>query len=174
MAVKGKLGSTRSEGTKFYDFLEWYAKAKSSVSEKGRNQKGNYKKFILEEFENMLVSGDPSEEFLETITEFKESGSLSPELQTQRKTSLHPSSQSSWNCWKTKSPQGHCNSSPDCKLIVSAFWSCLDSPASAQTRWYDCFLDRVRLIRICSPSPSEIGNPIVLNKRTGPIPKSRP
>jgi hypothetical protein len=86
MPVKANLVQLKvKEGTKFYDFLEWYATAKSSVSDKGRNQKGNYKNFIIREFEKMLVSGDPSEEFLETITEFKESGSLSPELQDAKK-----------------------------------------------------------------------------------------
>lgn len=73
------------EGTKFYEFLEWYEKAKSSVSDTGRNRKGNYKKFITEEFESMCMSGKPSKEFLETISEFKNSIPLSDEMLAMKK-----------------------------------------------------------------------------------------
>lgn len=77
------------EGTKFYEFLEWYEKAKSSVSETGRNRKGNFKKFIIEEFESMLISGKPSKVFLDIIAEFKESSLLPPQLQ-EAKQNLNP------------------------------------------------------------------------------------
>ena len=33
------------EDTKLSSFLDWYEEAKSSVSETGRNRKGNYKSF---------------------------------------------------------------------------------------------------------------------------------
>lgn len=82
MVVKANLVPLKvKDGTKLYEFLDWYEKSKSSVSETGRNRKGNFKKFIIEEFEKMLISGKPSKDFLDTIAEFKESSLLPPELQ---------------------------------------------------------------------------------------------
>lgn len=89
MVAKANLVQLKvKEGTKFYEFLEWYEKSKSSVSDTGRNRKGNYKKFIIEEFEKMLSSGEPTDQFLEAIAEFKETTLLPPELQ-EAKTNLN-------------------------------------------------------------------------------------
>ena len=73
------------EDTKLASFLDWYEEAKSSVSETGRNRKGNYKKFLLEQLELLLITGEASEELLDTIKEFKESSVLPPELQAAKK-----------------------------------------------------------------------------------------
>jgi len=73
------------EDTKLSSFLDWYEEAKSSVSDTGRNRKGNYKKFLLEQLELMMLTGEVSKEFLDTIKEFKESALLPPELQAAKK-----------------------------------------------------------------------------------------
>lgn len=72
--------------SKFYQFLEWFETAKTEISnpETGRKRKGNYRKFILEEFEKMLNTGKPSNELIKTLEEFKQSSFLSPELQVAK------------------------------------------------------------------------------------------
>jgi hypothetical protein len=87
MLAKANLVQLKvKEGTRLFDFLDWFEKAKAEVSDTGRNRKGNYKKFIIQELEYMLESGEPSEELIDTITEFKENAFLaSPQLVEAKK-----------------------------------------------------------------------------------------
>ena len=72
--------------SKFYQFIEWYETAKTEISnpETGRKRKGNCKKFIIQEFEKMLMTGKPSNELTKTLEEFNQSIVLSPELQAAK------------------------------------------------------------------------------------------
>ena len=86
MVVKSNLVQLKiKEGTEFYKFLEWFEKSKATISDIGRNRKGNYKKFIIDEFESMLSGGEPTQEFLETISEYKNSIPLSDEMLGMKK-----------------------------------------------------------------------------------------
>ena len=72
--------------SKLYQFLNWYETAKTEISnpETGRKRRGNYKKFLVQEFEKLLVNGKPSNELLKVIDEFRQASVLSPELQTAK------------------------------------------------------------------------------------------
>ena len=86
MVVKSNLLQLKiKEGTEFYKFLEWFEKSKATINDTGRNRKGNYKKFIIDEFESMLSGGEPTQEFLETISEYKNSIPLSDEMLGMKK-----------------------------------------------------------------------------------------
>ena len=86
MVVKANLLQLKiKEGTEFYKFLEWFEKSKATVSDTGRNRKGNYKKFIIDEFEHMLSGGEPTDEFLKVISEYKNSIPLSDEMMMMKK-----------------------------------------------------------------------------------------
>ena len=40
--------------SKFYQFAEWYESSRTSINpENGRKRKGNFKKFLIEEIENL-------------------------------------------------------------------------------------------------------------------------
>ena len=86
MVVKSNLVQLKiKEGTEFDKFLKWFETSKATKSDKGRNRKGNCKKFIIDEFEYMLSSGEPTNEFLEVISEYKNSIPLSDEMMMMKK-----------------------------------------------------------------------------------------
>jgi hypothetical protein len=66
--------------SKFYQFAEWFETANTSINpETGRKRKGNFKKFLIEEIEAILLTGKVNE-LLKVVEEFKKSSVLSPEL----------------------------------------------------------------------------------------------
>jgi len=70
--------------SKFYQFVSWFETAYSSVNpDTGRKRKGNFKKFLIEEIETILLTGK-SPELMKAAEEFKKSSVLSPELQSAK------------------------------------------------------------------------------------------
>jgi len=66
--------------SKFYQFAEWYEVSNSSTNpETGRKRKGNFKKFLIEEIENLLITGNCG--LVKVAAEFKKAAVLPPELQ---------------------------------------------------------------------------------------------
>jgi hypothetical protein len=70
--------------SKFYQFADWFETAYTSINpETGRKRKGNFKKFLVEEIESIVVSGKANE-LLKVADEFKKASFLSPELQAAK------------------------------------------------------------------------------------------
>lgn len=70
--------------SKFYQFADWFETAFTSVNpDTGRKRKGNFKKFLIEEIENLLITGKVNE-LVKVAEEFKKSSVLSPELQSAK------------------------------------------------------------------------------------------
>lgn len=73
--------------TKLFRFLDWYETSNTTINpETGRKRKGNVKKFLIEELEEMLASGKPSSGFLKSIADFKQANVLPVELQAAKAT----------------------------------------------------------------------------------------
>jgi hypothetical protein len=69
--------------SKFYQFVEWYEGSNTSINpETGRKRKGNFKKFLIEEIENLLITGTCG--LVKVAGEFKKSAVLPPELQSAK------------------------------------------------------------------------------------------
>lgn len=67
--------------SKFFQFAEWFETAYTTTNpETGRKRKGNFKKFLIEEIETILLTGKSSE-LMKVADEFKKASVLSPELQ---------------------------------------------------------------------------------------------
>lgn len=67
--------------SKFFQFLDWYETAYTTTNpDTGRKRKGNFKKFLIEEIENIITTGK-SAELIKVAEEFKKASVLSPELQ---------------------------------------------------------------------------------------------
>jgi hypothetical protein len=65
--------------SKFYQFAEWYESSRTSINpENGRKRKGNFKKFLIEEIENLLISGNCG--LVKVAAEFKKAEVLPPQL----------------------------------------------------------------------------------------------
>jgi len=70
--------------SKFYQFADWFEIAYTTINpDTGRKRKGNFKKFLIEEIENLLQTGKATELF-KAAEEFKKSAVLSPELQSAK------------------------------------------------------------------------------------------
>lgn len=70
--------------SKFYQFADWFEIAYTSINpDTGRKRKGNFKKFLIEEIENLLNTGKVNE-LIKVAEEFKKSSVLSPELQSAK------------------------------------------------------------------------------------------
>lgn len=70
--------------SKFFQFADWFETAYTSVNpDTGRKRKGNFKKFLIEEIENLLQTGKATE-LIKVAEEFKKSSVLSPELQSAK------------------------------------------------------------------------------------------
>jgi hypothetical protein len=68
--------------SKFSGFIEWYENFHTTTNpETGRKRKGNVKKFLLEELENMFMTGKVSSNFAKVVDEFSKAVVLSPEIQ---------------------------------------------------------------------------------------------
>ena len=68
--------------SKLSGFIEWYENSHTTTNpDTGRKRKGNVKKFLLEELENMLTTGKASNNFVKVIDEFSKAVVLSPEIQ---------------------------------------------------------------------------------------------
>jgi hypothetical protein len=68
--------------SKLSGFIEWYENFHTSTNpDTGRKRKGNVKKFLLEELENMLTTGKASNSFVKVVDEFSKAVVLSPEIQ---------------------------------------------------------------------------------------------
>ena len=77
--------------SKLSQFVEWYENSHTTTNpDTGRKRKGNVKKFILEELENLLYAGKASPQLLKVVEEFKQASLLSPEIQ-QAKQNLNES-----------------------------------------------------------------------------------
>ena len=69
--------------SKFYQFAEWYEGSNTSINpETGRKRKGNFKKFLIEEIENLLITGNCG--LVKVAAEFKKAAVLPPELQSAK------------------------------------------------------------------------------------------
>lgn len=67
--------------SKIFEFIEWYEMAYQTTNpDTGRKRKGNGKKHLIEEIENVISSGSLSKEFADSISEFKKASLLSPEI----------------------------------------------------------------------------------------------
>ena len=67
--------------SKIFEFIEWYEMAYQKTNpDTGRKRKGNGKKHLIEEIENVISSGSLSKEFTDSISEFKKASLLSPEI----------------------------------------------------------------------------------------------
>lgn len=70
--------------TKFFQFIEWYETFYSTINpDTGRKRKGNFKKFLIEETENLLITGKATE-LIKVAEEFRKCSLLSPELQSAK------------------------------------------------------------------------------------------
>lgn len=70
--------------SKFYQFANWYESAYTTINpDTGRKRKGNFKKFLIEEIENLLYSGKATE-LIKVAEEFKKSSVLPQELQSAK------------------------------------------------------------------------------------------
>ena len=70
--------------SKFYQFADWFELAYTTTNpETGRKRKGNFKRFLIEEIENLLQTGKATE-LIKAAEEFKKSAVLSPELQSAK------------------------------------------------------------------------------------------
>jgi hypothetical protein len=68
--------------SKLSDFIDWYENFHTTTNpETGRKRKGNVKKFLLEELENLLATGKASTQVSKVVEEFKQASLLSPEIQ---------------------------------------------------------------------------------------------
>jgi hypothetical protein len=68
--------------SKLSQFVEWYENFHTTTNpDTGRKRKGNVKKFILEELENLLNTGKASTQFSKIVEDFKQASLLSPEIQ---------------------------------------------------------------------------------------------
>jgi hypothetical protein len=68
--------------SKLSQFVEWYENFHTTTNpDTGRKRKGNVKKFLLEELENLLTTGKASIQLSKVLEEFKQSSLLSPEIQ---------------------------------------------------------------------------------------------
>ena len=70
--------------SKLAQFAEWYEISETKTNpENGRKRKGNFKKFLIEEIENLLITGNCG--LVKVAAEFKKAEKLSPELQKAKK-----------------------------------------------------------------------------------------
>jgi len=74
--------------SKFYQFASWFEtaygeKTTNPATGKTRNRKGNFKKFLIGEIENLLQTGKATE-LIKAAEEFKKAAVLSPELQSAK------------------------------------------------------------------------------------------
>lgn len=74
--------------SRFYQFATWFETAYGETTTnpatgKSRNRKGNFKKFLINEIENLLQTGKATE-LIKVAEEFKKSSVLSPELQSAK------------------------------------------------------------------------------------------
>ena len=68
--------------SKLSQFVDWYENFYTTINpETGRKRKGNVKKFLLEELENLLNSGKLSSNISKVIDDFGKASVLSPEIQ---------------------------------------------------------------------------------------------
>ena len=68
--------------SKLASFIEWYENFHTTTNpDTGRKRKGNVKKFLLEELENLLTTGKASTQVSKVVEEFKQASLLSPEIQ---------------------------------------------------------------------------------------------
>jgi hypothetical protein len=69
--------------SKFYQFVEWYESSNTSINpENGRKRKGNFRKFLIEEIENLLITGNCG--LVKVAADFKKAALLPPELQSAK------------------------------------------------------------------------------------------
>ena len=71
--------------SKLAQFAEWYeiSETKTNPLPPFRKRKGNFKKFLIEEIENLLITGNCG--LVKVAAEFKKAEKLSPELQKAKK-----------------------------------------------------------------------------------------
>jgi len=68
--------------SKLSQFIDWYETFYTSTNpDTGRKRKGNAKKFLLEELEELVSTGKVSASLPKVIEDFKKASLLSPELQ---------------------------------------------------------------------------------------------
>ena len=87
MPVKTQILELKlKEGSKFYEFVEWFVDAKSETNPsstnpaKMRTTKGNPKRWFITQMELMLTTGEVSDDFADVIKEFKSSIPLTKEM----------------------------------------------------------------------------------------------
>ena len=70
--------------SKLAQFAEWYEISETKTNPaNNRKRKGNFKKFLIEEIENLLITGNCG--LVKVAAEFKKAEKLSPELQKAKK-----------------------------------------------------------------------------------------
>ena len=71
--------------SKFYQFLDWYETSYTTINpDTGRKRKGNFRKFLIEEIENLIPTGKANE-LMKVAEEFKKASVLTPELQEAKR-----------------------------------------------------------------------------------------